>query len=136
LKKKPYRRCVFCDGYFSDLSTHIGRKHHDLAEVKKALHAGVSDRIRTFAEFRRRGILKSNEEQSKNKEPKYERERNQGSSQNLMCTGCKTFITKRGMPRPTLSCQQVGFAMKPVIKRSILDMFRRIQNFHLEWKKR
>ena len=104
---------MFCDGYYSDLTTHIKLKHKNITEVKAALKSSSSDRIQYFADVRRRGILKTNEEQSRRKDRIYERDRNQGnSSQLVMCTGCKKFITKRGIPPHVLTCQNVGFGMK------------------------
>ena len=51
------------------------------------------------------GILKTNEEQSKLEEPKYERERNQGSNKNLiMCSSCSSFISKYAMSRHARLC--------------------------------
>lgn len=75
--------------------------------VHKALSSSQTEKTKIFGEIRKKGILKTNKEQSKLAEPKYERARNQGSLSNLiMCSSCKVFISKYAMPRHTNVCNE------------------------------
>ena len=73
------------------------------------MNACSAEKTRIFGEIRKKGILKTNQEQSKLAEPKYERERNQGSENNLiMCFSCKVFISKYAMPRHANLCNDTA----------------------------
>ncbi|KAK7487420.1 hypothetical protein BaRGS_00021382, partial [Batillaria attramentaria] len=95
-KKKPPRPCVFCGTFQSQLVRHIKRKHGEEESVQAALKLPQADQQRAFESLRKEGIYKKNVEiQEKNGHADLIRERKQGNSDIVMCSGCKGFFSKR-----------------------------------------
>ena len=94
LFQKPMRICPFCDEWQTHLKRHIVRRHPSEEQVIEALKLPVKDQMRAFASMRKKGIYQQNVILAEQREELI-RERRQGSSITLMCSGCRGFYDKK-----------------------------------------
>lgn len=84
--------------------------HKDIPEVKAALQLTRKERIRKFAEFRKRGIYKANiKEMESSGSPKLQRARNRGKAQMkdlVHCNICKICIKRANFAKHRKLCSQ------------------------------
>ncbi|RUS79962.1 hypothetical protein EGW08_012263 [Elysia chlorotica] len=93
-KTKPKRICKFCNEWQTHLKRHLIRRHPLEDEVKDALKLPAKDQMQAFASIRKNGIYKQNVVLAE-KRKELIRERRQGTSATLMCSGCKGFYDKK-----------------------------------------
>ena len=100
--KSPSRPCFFCSKIQTKLSRHIVTIHANLPEVAALIAYSPKKRIEALAAFKRKGILKFNQEQCAKGLPFTElaRERKAKSVDlPIMCNHCQAFIGKRKFSR-------------------------------------
>ncbi|MEW8546316.1 MAG: hypothetical protein AB2693_22595, partial [Candidatus Thiodiazotropha sp.] len=105
--ERPPRICPFCQPLSSQtqLPRHIVKKHKELPEVAEALSLpkGSKERNECFERFRKDGIFKYNEMQSRLDNPTYIAERK--TQKNIICcSSCKGFYGRRLFHRHKATC--------------------------------
>ena len=105
LFQKPMRICPFCDEWQTHLKRHIVRRHPSEEQVIEALKLPVKDQMRAFASMRKKGIYQQNVILAEQREELI-RERRQGSSITLMCSGCRGFYDKKNIFKHKRLCSK------------------------------
>ncbi|XP_065673908.1 uncharacterized protein LOC136090860 [Hydra vulgaris] len=121
LKKKPSRYCIFCNKKQTRLSRHILKRHKDLEIVKTAIKLPEGEKHKMFNKFKKEGIKKYNIDQTQEKNPNFQREREAKKILNEeeiinnleMCGYCNGFFSKRFLSRHIKNCDLNTF--KPII---------------------
>ena len=99
------RICTFCKEWQTHLKRHIIRRHPSEEQVIEALKLPVKDQMRAFASMRKKGIYQQNVVLAEKREELI-RERRQGSSITLMCSGCKGFYDKKTIFKHKRMCSK------------------------------
>ena len=94
--KKPMRPCVYCGQFETQLVRHLKRKHTNEEAVQAAIKLPASEQRRAFEIIRKNGIYVKNVEKNVDECSNVDliRERRQGESKVVMCTGCRGFYSK------------------------------------------
>ncbi|RUS68728.1 hypothetical protein EGW08_023510, partial [Elysia chlorotica] len=109
--KKPERICKFCHEWQTHLKRHIIRRHKNEMEVIAALDLPQKEQAHAFAAMRKAGTYEKNMELSKERQPLI-RERRQGKSDTVMCSGCHGFYDRKTIFKHKRSCTK-SFSQNP-----------------------
>lgn len=102
---------MFCHEWQTHLKRHLIRRHKLEEKVIEALKLPLKEQTQAFAAMRKAGIYEKNMELSKDRRSLI-RERRQGKSDTVLCSGCHGFYDRKTIFKHKRTCTR-DFSQKP-----------------------
>ena len=108
--KSVKRPCVFCGMFQSKLKRHMVRRHKNEESVQAAMLLPMCEQAKAFENLRKEGIFQTNVriQAGGGTNESLLRERKQGASKRVLCSGCKGFYSKKQIHRHKKHCSHTS----------------------------